>query len=66
MGKKYKNYSQDSTEEYLEKEEFQLIKKDLIKVVLLNAFFLALIFGLYFYNVKNNFLDNWLKDVFYF
>jgi len=66
MSKKHKNYSQDSSEAALENAEHRLIKKDLIKVVLLNVFFLALIVGLYFYNEQSNFLDNWFRNAFYF
>ena len=46
--------------------EYRIIKFDLIKVVLLNAIYLAIILFLYFGNQKSHFLDNWFAKVLHF
>lgn len=46
--------------------EYLVIKRDLIKVVVLNAFYLALILVLYFGNQRTHFLDNWFAKVLHF
>jgi hypothetical protein len=46
--------------------EYLVIKHDLIKVVILNVFYLALILVLFFGNQKTHFLDNWFAKVLHF
>lgn len=46
--------------------EYRIIKLDLIKVVLLNAVYLAVILFLYFSNQKSHFLDNWFARLLHF
>lgn len=46
--------------------EYKIIKFDLVKVVILNAVYLAVILGLYFANQKSGFVDNWFAKVLHF
>lgn len=46
--------------------EYRVIKMDLVKVVILNAFYLATILTLYYYNKQSHFLDNWFAKVLHF
>lgn len=46
--------------------EYRIIKFDLIKVIILNAVYLAVILFLYFSNQKSHFLDNWFAKVLHF
>jgi hypothetical protein len=46
--------------------EYQIIKADLLKVVILNAVYLAIILFLYFGNQKSHFLDNWFAKLLHF
>ena len=46
--------------------EYRIIKFDLIKVLLLNAVYLAAILALYFGNRHSHFLDNWFAKVLHF
>jgi hypothetical protein len=46
--------------------EYRIIKFDLIKVVILNVVYLAVILGLYFANRQSGFLDNWFAKVLHF
>jgi hypothetical protein len=39
--------------------EYGIIKMDLVKVVILNAVYLAAILALYYSNKQSHFLDNW-------
>lgn len=44
-------------------QEYKIIKRDLIKLLILNSFYLALLLALYFINQKSQFLDNWFAAV---
>ncbi len=46
--------------------EYKIIKADLIKVVLLNAVYLAVILFLYFGNQKSHFVDHWFAKILHF
>jgi hypothetical protein len=46
--------------------EYRIIKMDLIKVVILNLVYLAVILSLYFGNLHSHFLDNWFAKVLHF
>jgi hypothetical protein len=46
--------------------EYRIIKFDLVKVVLLNAVYLAIILSLYFGNSRSHFLDNWFARLLHF
>ena len=46
--------------------EYRIIKFDLVKVVILNAVYLAAILGLYFANQKSHVLDNWFAKILHF
>lgn len=46
--------------------EYAIIRRDLIKVVILNLVYLALILALYFANRKSGFLDHWFAKVLHF
>jgi len=46
--------------------EYRIIKFDLVKVVILNAIYLAIILSLYFGNLHSHFLDNWFARILHF
>lgn len=46
--------------------EYQIIKHDLIRVVLLNAVYLAAVLALYFTNAKNGYLEQWFAKISHF
>lgn len=46
--------------------EYRIIKVDLIKVIILNAVYLAVILFLYFSNQQSHFLDNWFAKLLHF
>jgi hypothetical protein len=46
--------------------EYAIIRKDLLKVLILNAIYLALILGLYFADQKTGFLQHWFSKVLHF
>jgi len=46
--------------------EYRIIKFDLVKVVILNAIYLAIILSLYFGNLHSHFLDNWFARLLHF
>lgn len=46
--------------------EYRIIKSDLIKVVILNAIYLAVILLLYFENQKTRFLEYWFSRILHF
>lgn len=43
--------------------EYQIIKHDLIKVVLLNVVYLGLVLAVYFTNAKTHYLEQWFGRV---
>lgn len=43
--------------------EYQVIRHDLIKVILLNVVYLALVLGLYLSNQQSRFLERWLGSM---
>jgi hypothetical protein len=46
--------------------EYRIIKFDLVKVVILNLVYLAIILGLYYGNQKSGFLDHWFAKILHF
>lgn len=46
--------------------EYRIIKFDLIKVLILNIVYLAVILGVYYSNQQSHFLDNWFARVLHF
>jgi hypothetical protein len=46
--------------------EYRIIKFDLIKVLILNVAYLAIILGLYFGNQKSQFLEHWFAKILHF
>ncbi len=46
--------------------EYHIIKYDLIKVVVLNLVYLAVILSLYYGNQQSHFLDNWFARLLHF
>ena len=46
--------------------EYRIIKSDLIRVVILNLVYLAVILSLYFGNQHSHFLDNWFARLLHF
>lgn len=46
--------------------EYRIIKHDLVKVVILNAVYLAVILGLYFANQRSHLVDSWFAKLLHF
>ena len=46
--------------------EYQIIKHDLIKVVVLNLVYLGILLALFFGNQHSHFLDNWFAKLLHF
>jgi hypothetical protein len=46
--------------------EYRIIKFDLVKVLVLNAVYLAVILSLYYSNQHSHFLDNWFAKILHF
>jgi|GEM_PF-2942060 len=51
---------------YMQEQEYELIKKDLYKVLVLNALYLAAILVLYFTDQKSHYLQNWFAKILHF
>lgn len=51
---------------YMQEQEYELIKKDLYKVLILNALYLAAILVLYFTDQKSHYLQNWFAKILHF
>ena len=71
MSKKHKHMSsfsgsQSGASSLSHEAEYRIIKFDLVKVVILNAVYLAAILGLYFANQKSHVLDNWFAKILHF
>ena len=47
-------------------DEYQIIKHDLIKVLILNLFYLSAVLALYFTNLKSHYLEIWFAKIFRF
>lgn len=43
--------------------EYKIIKFDLIKVLILNLFYLVVLLGLFYGNQSSHFLDNWFAKI---
>ena len=46
--------------------EYRIIKFDLVKVVILNAFYLVAILALYYTNQRSQFLEHWFAWLLHF
>ena len=69
MSKKHKHpghYPGPQTAGLSHEAEYHIIKIDLIKVLILNAVYLAGILALYFADQKSRFLDAWFARVLHF
>ena len=69
MSKKHKNQQYQAytnTGSSSHEAEYRIIKMDLIKVIILNAVYLAVILGLYYGNQKSHFLENWFARILHF
>ncbi len=72
MSKKHKNpgvqnnFQSAQNPALTHEAEYQIIKFDLIKVLVLNVVYLAVILGLYFSNQKTQFLEHWFAKVLHF
>jgi hypothetical protein len=69
MSKKHKNQQYQAVAQsgsMPHAAEYRIIKMDLIKVIILNAVYLAVILALYFSNQKSHFLDNWFARLLHF
>lgn len=47
-------------------EEYSVIKRDLVKVILLNVLYLAGVLALYFSNKQTHYLEHWFNKIFHF
>jgi hypothetical protein len=47
-------------------EEYQVIRHDLLKVVILNAVFLAGVLTLYYTNLHSHYLERWFGSILHF
>ena len=47
-------------------QEYKVIKHDLIKVVILNALFLAGVLTLYYTNLNSHYLEKWFSNILHF
>ena len=47
-------------------EEYKIIKRDLVKLFILNFFYLSFLLALYFINQKSHYLDRWFAHIFHF
>jgi hypothetical protein len=66
MSKKHKKNSYNQTGGAVAMShaaEYQIIKHDLLKVVVLNAIYLAGVVALYYSNVKYGFLEQWFSKI---
>ncbi|MEK7075321.1 MAG: hypothetical protein AAB948_00795 [Patescibacteria group bacterium] len=50
----------------MQEQEYELIKKDLYKVLILNALYLGAILVLYFTDQKTHYLQNWFAKILHF
>jgi hypothetical protein len=69
MSKKYKKHQQAMTisaSSSLNGAEFNIIKHDLFRVVILNAIYLAGVLTLYFTNTKSHYLEKFLGHLLHF
>jgi len=46
--------------------EYAIIRKDLVRVLILNAIYLAAILALYFTNQKTQYLEHWFSKILHF
>lgn len=61
MSKKHKaEIANTSQRQAQQSDEFNFVKRDLIKVVVLNVVFLAILLAVYYGNHRHPFLENWL------
>jgi len=63
MSNKNKPSGQSYQSSQQHQAEYRIIKMDLIKVLILNVIYLAVIFSLYFLNQKSSMVDNWFAKL---
>jgi hypothetical protein len=66
MSKNKKNSGSLNSAAALHTGEYSIIKHDLLKVVLLNAVYLAGILAIYFTDQKTHYLEKWFSKIFHF
>lgn len=50
----------------MHEHEYKIIKRDLIRLLILNCAYLAALLALYFSNQKTHFLENWFARLLHF
>lgn len=69
MSKKHKNrlvYSVEQTPATFGiSEEYSIIQRDLLRVVILNALYLTGILALYYTNLRTHYLEHWFSTIFH-
>jgi hypothetical protein len=63
MSKKNKAAEQSHNPVHEYAEEYRFIRHDLIKVIVINGIFLALVLAVYFTNSKSGYLVRWFSGV---
>ena len=69
MSKKHKHgeyHIPQATAGISHEAEYRIIKFDLLKVVILNAVYLAIILSLYFANQSSHVVDKWFAKILHF
>ena len=70
MGKKDKMFQSANNRDHAavtgHAEEYRIIKFDLIKVIILNIVYLAVILSLYYSNQNSQFLERWFAKILHF
>ncbi len=66
MSKKYFQQEHPQSQALGHAAEYKIIRRDLVRVVILNVVYLAGILALFFSNQKSHFLENWFYWLFRF
>lgn len=70
MGKKDKNKgattSHFSAQSFTQEAEQKVIKHDMIRVIMLNALYLAILLGVFYTNKNTHYLENFFGKLFHF
>jgi len=67
MSKKHKHLEQQANSaSVLHTGEYAIIKRDLIRVIMLNVIYLAGVLALYFSDAKYHYLEAWFGKIFHF
>jgi len=68
MSKKHKHHQSSTASQSPSQHatEYSIIRHDLIKLVILNAIYLAGVLAIYFTNVKSHYLEHWFERILHF